>query len=136
MSDFLKSAMNYFNAGPSVGQDNEFVGQIVEISNVKLRIKRVIAEGEFPGFVQKKWGRIILPLDKRRRKKVIIVLRGSENRDLSRLCNTISAAAAVRFVGGRDGGEVLFLPCCFCWMLYLKRGGAGCARKNEDLFRF
>lgn len=46
MSDFLKSAMNYFNAGPSVGgQDNEFVGQIVEISNVKLRIKRVIAEG-------------------------------------------------------------------------------------------
>ncbi|XP_029716298.2 cyclin-G-associated kinase [Aedes albopictus] len=48
MSDFLKSAMNYFNAGPSVGgQDNEFVGQIVEISNVKLRIKRVIAEGGF-----------------------------------------------------------------------------------------
>lgn len=45
MSDFLKSAMNYFNAGPTVGQDNEFVGQIVEISNVKLRIKRVIAEG-------------------------------------------------------------------------------------------
>lgn len=48
MSDFLKSAMNYFNAGPYVvGQDNEFVGQIVEISNVKLRIKRVIAEGGF-----------------------------------------------------------------------------------------
>ncbi|XP_055639896.1 cyclin-G-associated kinase [Toxorhynchites rutilus septentrionalis] len=47
MSDFLKSAMNYFNAGPSVGQDNELVGQVVEIANVKLRIKRVIAEGGF-----------------------------------------------------------------------------------------
>lgn len=51
MSDFLKSALGYFNAGPVVGgnggggQDNEFVGQIVEVGTVKLRIKRVIAEG-------------------------------------------------------------------------------------------
>ncbi|XP_052865574.1 cyclin-G-associated kinase [Anopheles cruzii] len=47
MSDFLKSAMSYFNATPSNGLDNEFVGQTVEVSNVKLRIKRVIAEGGF-----------------------------------------------------------------------------------------
>ncbi|XP_058813627.1 cyclin-G-associated kinase [Topomyia yanbarensis] len=47
MSDFLKSAINYFNTGPACGQDNDFVGQIVEIANVKLRIKRVIAEGGF-----------------------------------------------------------------------------------------
>uniref|UniRef100_A0A2M4B9T6 Cyclin-G-associated kinase n=1 Tax=Anopheles marajoara TaxID=58244 RepID=A0A2M4B9T6_9DIPT len=47
MSDFLKSAMSYFNAAPSNGLDNEFVGQTVEVANVKLRIKRVIAEGGF-----------------------------------------------------------------------------------------
>uniref|UniRef100_A0AAG5CTP3 Cyclin-G-associated kinase n=1 Tax=Anopheles atroparvus TaxID=41427 RepID=A0AAG5CTP3_ANOAO len=47
MSDFLKSAINYFNATPSNGLENDFVGQTVEVSNVKLRIKRVIAEGGF-----------------------------------------------------------------------------------------
>uniref|UniRef100_A0A182YJL6 Cyclin-G-associated kinase n=1 Tax=Anopheles stephensi TaxID=30069 RepID=A0A182YJL6_ANOST len=47
MSDFLKSAINYFNATPSNGLDNDFVGQAVEVANVKLRIKRVIAEGGF-----------------------------------------------------------------------------------------
>ncbi|CAH1966773.1 unnamed protein product [Acanthoscelides obtectus] len=47
MSDLFKSAFEYFS-GPANGQnDNPFVGQIVEISNVKLRIKRVIAEGGF-----------------------------------------------------------------------------------------
>uniref|UniRef100_A0A182JVP8 Cyclin-G-associated kinase n=1 Tax=Anopheles christyi TaxID=43041 RepID=A0A182JVP8_9DIPT len=47
MSEFLKSAINYFNATPSNGLDNDFVGQTVEVANVKLRIKRVIAEGGF-----------------------------------------------------------------------------------------
>uniref|UniRef100_A0A182NCL9 Cyclin-G-associated kinase n=1 Tax=Anopheles dirus TaxID=7168 RepID=A0A182NCL9_9DIPT len=47
MSDFLKSAINYFNATPSNGLDNDFVGQTVEVASVKLRIKRVIAEGGF-----------------------------------------------------------------------------------------
>ncbi|XP_055613200.1 cyclin-G-associated kinase [Uranotaenia lowii] len=53
MSDFLKSAMNYFQAGSGPGcgagsgLDNEFVGQTVEVGSVKLRIKRVIAEGGF-----------------------------------------------------------------------------------------
>ncbi|XP_053679753.1 cyclin-G-associated kinase [Anopheles nili] len=47
MSDFLKSAINYFNAAPSNGLDNDFVGQTVQVANVKLRIKRVIAEGGF-----------------------------------------------------------------------------------------
>lgn len=54
MSDLLKSAMGYFNAGPttttttasSSGSDNDFVGQIVEVGSLKLRVKRVIAEGQ------------------------------------------------------------------------------------------
>lgn len=47
MSDLFKSAFEYFS-GPTNGQsDNSFVGQTVEISNVKLRIKKVIAEGGF-----------------------------------------------------------------------------------------
>lgn len=45
MSDLLKSAMGYFNTGPTNNNDNEFVGQIVEVGSVKLRVKRVIAEG-------------------------------------------------------------------------------------------
>lgn len=48
MSDLFKSAFEYFS-GPAYGQqsDNNFVGQTVEISNVKLRIKKVLAEGEY-----------------------------------------------------------------------------------------
>ena len=46
MSDFLKSAMGYFNSGPNGESDNDFVGQTVEIGSIKLRIKRVIAEGK------------------------------------------------------------------------------------------
>lgn len=46
MSDFLKSAMGYFNPGTNNGSDNDFVGQIVEVGSVKLRVKRVIAEGK------------------------------------------------------------------------------------------
>ncbi|XP_074031874.1 LOW QUALITY PROTEIN: cyclin-G-associated kinase [Leptinotarsa decemlineata] len=47
MSELFKSAFEYFS-GPANGQsDNEFVGQIVEISNVKLKIKKVLAEGGF-----------------------------------------------------------------------------------------
>lgn len=45
MSDFLKSAMGFLNAGPINPSDNEFVGQIVEVGTLKLRVKRVIAEG-------------------------------------------------------------------------------------------
>lgn len=46
MSDLLKSAFGYFSAPNAVQSDNSFVGQIIEISNVKLRIKKVIAEGK------------------------------------------------------------------------------------------
>lgn len=46
MSDFLKSAMGYFNTGTNNGSDNDFVGQIVEVGSVKLRVKRTIAEGK------------------------------------------------------------------------------------------
>lgn len=43
----FKSAMGYFSSGgANGGSDNEFVGQFVEIGNMKLRVKKVIAEGE------------------------------------------------------------------------------------------
>lgn len=47
MTDLFKSAMGYFNTGPTNASDNEFVGQIVEVGSVKLRVKRVhaIAKG-------------------------------------------------------------------------------------------
>jgi len=51
MSDLFKSAMGYFSSGAApgdpTGQGNEFVGQVIEINNVRLRIKRLIAEGMF-----------------------------------------------------------------------------------------
>ncbi|XP_045473682.1 cyclin-G-associated kinase [Harmonia axyridis] len=48
MSDLFKSAFDYFS-GPTnnVHSENSFVGQLIEISNVKLKIKKVIAEGGF-----------------------------------------------------------------------------------------
>lgn len=46
MGDFLKSAMNYFNTVPVAGTENEFIGQVIEVQALKLRIKRLIAEGE------------------------------------------------------------------------------------------
>lgn len=48
MSDLFKSAFEYFSAS-SVSQysDNSFVGQVIEVSNVKLKIKKVISEGTF-----------------------------------------------------------------------------------------
>lgn len=45
MSEFFKSAIGYFNTGTNGGHENEFVGQVVEVGALKLRIKRVIAEG-------------------------------------------------------------------------------------------
>ncbi|KAK7866852.1 hypothetical protein R5R35_006024 [Gryllus longicercus] len=47
MSDLFKSAMGYFSNSNSCGQDNELVGQVVEVGNSKLRVKKVIAEGGF-----------------------------------------------------------------------------------------
>ena len=44
MADFFKSAFGYLgNSG--VSQDNDFVGQYVELGDQKLRVKKVIAEG-------------------------------------------------------------------------------------------
>ncbi|VVC92334.1 unnamed protein product, partial [Leptidea sinapis] len=41
----FKSAMGYFSSsGANGGSDNDFVGQFVEIGNMKLRVKKVIAE--------------------------------------------------------------------------------------------
>ncbi|XP_047343773.1 cyclin-G-associated kinase isoform X1 [Vespa velutina] len=42
MSDYIRSAIGYLNGGTNT---NEYVGQILEINNVKLRVNRLIAEG-------------------------------------------------------------------------------------------
>ncbi|GLV44488.1 auxilin [Carabus blaptoides fortunei] len=47
MSDLFKSAFEYFSSSSNGQLDNSFVGQTVEIANVKLRVKKVIAEGGF-----------------------------------------------------------------------------------------
>ncbi|XP_039275916.1 cyclin-G-associated kinase [Nilaparvata lugens] len=44
MSDLFKSAFGYFSSNSTTGQENDFVGQTVEVGNVKLRVKKVIAE--------------------------------------------------------------------------------------------
>lgn len=72
MSDFFKSAMGYFNSPAEAGQgntsnggglgngsssiggggpENEFVGQLVEVNSMNLRIKRLIAMGRNTFFV-------------------------------------------------------------------------------------
>jgi len=43
MSDYLRTAFGYLNGGTA---GNEYVGQTLEINNVKLRVTRLIAEGE------------------------------------------------------------------------------------------
>lgn len=45
MSELFKSAFEYFSSPTNGQNENSFVGQIIEISNVKLKIKKVIAEG-------------------------------------------------------------------------------------------
>ncbi|XP_067135354.1 cyclin-G-associated kinase isoform X2 [Centruroides vittatus] len=49
MTDLFKSALGYLS-GNSPKDEHEFVGQVVELGNEKLRVKKVIAEGGF-GFV-------------------------------------------------------------------------------------
>lgn len=43
MSDYLRSALGYLNGGTG---GNEYVGQTLDINSVKLRVTRLIAEGE------------------------------------------------------------------------------------------
>ncbi|KAH7936005.1 hypothetical protein HPB52_016376 [Rhipicephalus sanguineus] len=56
MTDLFKSALGYLAGGSSSSangrgaEDHEFVGQVVELGNQRLRVKRVLAEGGF-GFV-------------------------------------------------------------------------------------
>ncbi|KAK9730740.1 DnaJ domain [Popillia japonica] len=47
MSGIFQSAFGYFSTSNNIPNENSFVGQIIEVSNVKLRIKRVIAEGGY-----------------------------------------------------------------------------------------
>ncbi|KAF5274004.1 hypothetical protein FQA39_LY01119 [Lamprigera yunnana] len=47
MSDLFKSAFGYFTTTSNEQTDNGFVGQTVEMSNVKLKIQKTIAEGGF-----------------------------------------------------------------------------------------
>jgi len=44
MSDIFKSALDYFSSSFSA-ENNDYVGSNVELGNVKLKIKRLIAEG-------------------------------------------------------------------------------------------
>ncbi|XP_011499712.1 PREDICTED: cyclin-G-associated kinase [Ceratosolen solmsi marchali] len=43
MSDYLRSAFGYLNGAAAAS--NDYVGQVIEISGVKLRVNRLIAEG-------------------------------------------------------------------------------------------
>jgi cyclin G-associated kinase len=45
MSDLFKSAIGYFSSSNTSGAENELIGQTVEVGNVKLKVKKVIAEG-------------------------------------------------------------------------------------------
>lgn len=64
----FKSAIGYFSSsGANGGSDNEFVGQFVEVGNMKLRVKKVIAEGIiFNYFCQ---GLVLLTLEINHEKK-------------------------------------------------------------------
>lgn len=42
MSDYLRSALGYLNGATTT---NEYVGQVLDINNVKLRVTRLLAEG-------------------------------------------------------------------------------------------
>lgn len=44
MSDYLRSALGYLNGSSNT---NDYIGQVLEINNVKLRVNRLIAEGEY-----------------------------------------------------------------------------------------
>lgn len=44
MTELFRSAFNYLSSS-AVGQDNSFVGQIVELGNLRLNVRKVIAEG-------------------------------------------------------------------------------------------
>ncbi|XP_077981164.1 cyclin-G-associated kinase-like [Glandiceps talaboti] len=46
MSDLFRSALGYLSGGQGE-KNNDFVGQLVELGDYKLRVKRVIAEGGF-----------------------------------------------------------------------------------------
>lgn len=48
MTDFFKSAFGYISGAQGVRDENDFVGQIVELGSQKLRVKRKIAEGTVP----------------------------------------------------------------------------------------
>ena len=50
MADFFRSAFDYLNSA-ATSQDNDFVGQYVELGNQKLRVKSVIAEGRCMQFL-------------------------------------------------------------------------------------
>jgi len=51
MADFFKSALGLISGTTTGGTDNDFVGQMVELGQQKLRVRRVIAEGKICGVV-------------------------------------------------------------------------------------
>ena len=47
MSDFLKSAFDYFGSGPKAKGNNELVGNCIEIGKQSFKVLHTIAEGYF-----------------------------------------------------------------------------------------
>ena len=45
MTDFFKSAFGVISGSAGNREENDFVGQVVELGNQKLRVKKKIAEG-------------------------------------------------------------------------------------------
>lgn len=45
MTDLFRSALGYLSGGQNE-RGSEFVGQLVELGKMKLKVKRIIAEGE------------------------------------------------------------------------------------------
>jgi len=59
MSDIFKSALDYFSSSFSA-ENNDYVGSNVELGNVKLKIKRLIAEGENQNCLTVGSGRLLI----------------------------------------------------------------------------
>jgi hypothetical protein len=51
MDGLFKKTLSYLNSD-SVGPQDEFVGKIVEVASIKLKVVRKIAEGKVESFPQ------------------------------------------------------------------------------------
>lgn len=49
MTDLFRSAFNYLSTS-TAGQDNTFVGQVVELGSLRLNVRKLLAEGNLFNF--------------------------------------------------------------------------------------